>query len=213
MTGLARRVVTAVIYGAIVLFGLYGPWPTFAVLVLALFALGVSEIAVLHRRRGELAPAIVLGAGYLGFGLLCLLFLWTRGTPGIQEWLLLALIPTWAADIASYAVGSAIGRRPIAPRLSPKKTWEGTIGGFGAAALAAAAVGVALSLPTPAVTLAVIGLGPVALAGDLLESWMKRRVGAKDSGMLLPGHGGVLDRIDSLIAVAPYVAIAMTLTN
>lgn len=213
MTGLARRVVTAAVYGAIVLLALFGPWPTFLVLTLALFALGVSEIAVLHRGRSDSALAIVLGAAYVGLGLWALVFLWGERDVNTPEWLLLAVIPTWAADIASYAVGSTIGRRAIAPRVSPRKTWEGTLGGFAAAAITALVAGAAFGLPAVATWTVAIGLGPVAFAGDLLESWMKRRVGAKDSGSILPGHGGILDRIDSLLAVGPLVALVLLLAG
>lgn len=125
------------------------------------------------------------------------------------SWLLLALLPTWAADIASYAAGSLLGRRKLAPRLSPGKTWEGTLAGLAAAALVAFGVGAFAGMPRGAVAFVAATLGAVALGGDLFESHLKRRVGAKDSGALLPGHGGVLDRIDSLIAVAPLVAAAL----
>lgn len=133
--------------------------------------------------------------------------------PTFPSWLLLALLPTWAADITSYAVGSAFGRHKLAPRLSPGKTWEGTLAGIGAAALAALGVGAFAGIPRPAVALVAFALGAVALGGDLFESSLKRRVGAKDSGTLLPGHGGALDRIDSLIFVAPLVTIALFLAG
>lgn len=156
-----------------------------------------------------------LGAIYLGWLFGFLVDLWIAGSAftampwELHAWLLLALVPTWAADIGSYAVGSAIGRRKLAPRLSPGKTWEGTIAGFVAAALAVAALGALTELPAVALVIVAIAIGPAALAGDLLGSALKRRVGAKDSGELLPGHGGVLDRIDSLVTVAPVVTIAL----
>ena len=98
------------------------------------------------------------------------------------------------------------GRRKIAPRISPGKTWEGTFGGFGAAALAVLGIAALFGLGRPEAAAAAVTIGPVAFAGDLIESWLKRRAGVKDSGTLFPGHGGMLDRIDSLIAVAPLVA-------
>lgn len=168
-----------------------------------------------------------LGAIYLGWLFGFLIDLWMAGSMigalqpvgvlaarrelpwELHAWLLLALVPTWAADVGSYAVGSAIGRRKLAPRLSPGKTWEGTIAGFVAAALAVAALGALTGLPPVALVIAAVAIGPAALAGDLLGSALKRRVGAKDSGELLPGHGGVLDRIDSLVTVAPVVTIAL----
>lgn len=206
MSSLARRVPTALAYGAVVLAAAFGPGPTFAVLLLVLFVLALSELARLVDWSGA---GIVLGASYLLVGLGSLAGLWAAGEG--NAWLLLAVLPTWAADIAAYALGSAIGRRPLVPRLSPTKTWEGTLAGFAVAALAAFAVGASFGLPRSAVALAVVGIGPAALAGDLLESWLKRRAGVKDSGALLPGHGGVLDRIDSLLAVGPFVALCLWL--
>jgi phosphatidate cytidylyltransferase len=102
-------------------------------------------------------------------------------------------------------VGSLAGRRRIAPAISPGKTLEGTVAGFAAGALAALAVGAAFGLPRAPVVIVAIGLGPVGLAGDLLESFVKRRAGVKDSGAILPGHGGLLDRLDSLVADAIFV--------
>lgn len=231
MRGLGRRVPTALAYGAIAGAAVFGPWPTFVVLTLALFAIGVLELTGLYARERPIIRrlAVVLGAIYLAVGLGSLVVLWgawgayahhavpdvlaARGITALPGWLLLAVLPAWAADIAAYAVGSLVGRRPLVPGLSPGKTWEGTIGGFAAAALAAFGVGAWLGLPRLPVTLAVIGIGPVALAGDLAESWVKRRVGAKDSGTLLPGHGGVLDRIDSLLLVAPFVVLLLALAD
>jgi phosphatidate cytidylyltransferase len=123
----------------------------------------------------------------------------------------MTLVAVWAADVGAYVVGSLIGRRKIAPRISPGKTWEGTIAGF----VAAAAVVVlwsrpGLGLPPVSIVIAIL-IGPIAFAGDLLESWVKRRAGVKDSGTILPGHGGMLDRIDSLVAAAPLVAVSIVL--
>jgi phosphatidate cytidylyltransferase len=130
----------------------------------------------------------------------------------LYPWIFMALIPTWAADVTGYVVGSMVGRRKLAPRISPGKTWEGTIAGFVAAALAVWFVGTQVFAPSlPPEILAPVALiaGPAALFGDLLESALKRAAGVKDSGTLFPGHGGVLDRIDSLLLVAPVIALAL----
>lgn len=133
----------------------------------------------------------------------------TTAAPGWPVWLLLALALTWTADTVAYAVGSRWGRHTLVPRLSPGKTWEGTLAGFAAAAAVALVFAGVAGLPLPAaIVVAVLG-GPAALAGDLAESALKRSAGVKDSGALLPGHGGVFDRIDSLLAVAPVVAFAL----
>jgi phosphatidate cytidylyltransferase len=128
--------------------------------------------------------------------------------PNGESFLFMTFVAVWCMDTAAYAVGRTIGRHPLAPVLSPKKTWEGAIGGF------AAAVGVcllfsrfvlkdALSLPWAAAIGAVIGT--TGQLSDLAESMVKRDAGVKDSGALLPGHGGVFDRFDSFILCAPAV--------
>lgn len=124
------------------------------------------------------------------------------------------IVLVWATDTFAYAVGRFIGRRPLAPRISPKKTWEGAVGGaIGAMAVAALLRLTILDFVAWHHVLVVALLcGVLGQIGDLAESRMKRTVGAKDSGRLLPGHGGVLDRIDALILAAPlvyaYLAIA-----
>lgn len=128
---------------------------------------------------------------------------------GLPVWLLLAIGATWAADVGAYAVGSVAGRRKIVPRISPGKTWEGFLGGIGAAGLAVLGIAALFGLGRLEAASAAVLIGPVAFAGDLLESWVKRRAGVKDSGMLFPGHGGMLDRIDSLLAVAGFVTLLL----
>lgn len=127
------------------------------------------------------------------------------------QWTALAFLVTFATDTGAYAVGRAVGRRKLAPSISPGKTWEGAVGGLVGAAAAAAALVVLLdgieSRLLPAVALG-LGIGVVAQAGDLLESKVKRLADAKDSGRLIPGHGGLLDRLDSLLPVFPLVYVA-----
>jgi phosphatidate cytidylyltransferase len=117
---------------------------------------------------------------------------------------LLAIV--WAADVGAYAFGRWLGRSKLAPLVSPGKTWEGMAGGL---LMAAVAAGIAAWLLGYAVTgFVVLGVATAAISvlGDLTQSMFKRNVGLKDSGKLLPGHGGVLDRIDSLTAAAPLYA-------
>ena len=133
-------------------------------------------------------------------------------------WLLLAILTVYAADTGAYAVGRLIGRHRMAPGISPGKTWEGTAGGMAAAVIAAVVLGVLFPLQLQIWQAALIGviLGVVSPAGDLLESKVKRLADAKDSGNLFPGHGGMLDRLDSLlpsVAIAYILAVATTVAN
>lgn len=140
----------------------------------------------LRFRDDELGPVAQLGPLGLSRGAL---------------WLGLALLATWACDTSAYFVGRALGRRPFFQRISPRKTAEGTAGGLLAAALAGVAFGPALGLPwLSALALGALA-GAAAVFGDLAESLLKRAGGAKDSGRLFPGHGGMLDRLDSLLFV------------
>jgi len=123
-----------------------------------------------------------------------------------RELVILALFTTFACDTSAYFVGRAWGKHHMTPTISPHKTWEGAAGGFAGAIAAAVALRFLLSLgdwSVPLSYLEVVGagclVGVAAQLGDLLESLLKRRAGVKDSGNLLPGHGGVLDRIDSLV--------------
>ena len=125
--------------------------------------------------------------------------------------ILLPLLVTWANDSAAYFVGHAVGRRKLFPSLSPGKTWEGAIGGVvgSIAAAMTCAVWFLDELPVLSVSLgqaALIGavIGVVAQVGDLVESALKREAGVKDSGRVFPGHGGMLDRVDSLIWTFPF---------
>jgi phosphatidate cytidylyltransferase len=154
---------------------------------------------------------------YLGWGLMFALLL--RGTQGGLAtrgcwWLLLLLLGVWANDSAAFLVGHAVGRHPLAPRVSPHKTWEGAVGGL-VATVAAVLIVVfvantvlppALRLPLPWYEAPLLGalIVVAGVLGDLAKSLVKRAVGVKDSGAILPGHGGMLDRIDSML-FAGYV--------
>ena len=121
---------------------------------------------------------------------------------------LLVLVLVWIADTAAYFVGRTWGRRKLAPAISPGKTWEGALGGLMGAALYAIIVGFFTQRGAwvGLVATAVV-LGMVSIVGDLFESAAKRQAGVKDSGTLLPGHGGILDRIDSASATLPLAAL------
>jgi phosphatidate cytidylyltransferase len=127
--------------------------------------------------------------------------------------LLFALVITWAADTTAYFVGRAMGKHPLAPHISPKKTWEGSVGSMVGSLLVAWAFSYWIRIPIGhLVAMAVIG-NVAGQMGDLLESAYKRSAGVKDSGGLLPGHGGVLDRIDALILCIPVIWYYIVLVN
>jgi phosphatidate cytidylyltransferase len=173
-----------------------------------LFVLGVVAITLATKRPlVEALPA----AGISASGLLLVAFplsytirLHALGREG-PLLLLFVLVLIWASDTVAYFVGRAIGKHPFSPHLSPKKTWEGSIAGFVGSLLAALAFARWLSVPLPVLLGAAIVGNIAGQAGDLVESAYKRSAGVKDSGALLPGHGGVLDRIDALILAIPVV--------
>lgn len=115
-------------------------------------------------------------------------------------WLALALLAAWAYDTGAYASGRLLGRRPFMAHVSPSKTWEGVLGGLLCAGIAGGSIAaISAVMPWPLGAAVGLLLGCATQAGDLIESWYKRQAGVKDSGRLLPGHGGVLDRIDGLL--------------
>jgi phosphatidate cytidylyltransferase len=137
-----------------------------------------------------------------------------HGLPRIGPRILLfALVLTWAADTTAYFLGRAIGKHPLAPHISPKKTWEGSVGSMMGSLLVAYVFSFWIHIPLMHLILMAV-LGNIAgQMGDLLESAYKRSAGVKDSGGLLPGHGGVLDRIDALIFCIPVVWYYLVLVN
>jgi phosphatidate cytidylyltransferase len=143
-----------------------------------------------------LAAGIGAYVGWLGMHLALL-----RHLPDGRDWVFLVIFTTFASDSGAYALGRLIGRHPLAPRISPSKTIEGALGGLGSAAVAAVLLNRLLGPPEPIWLMVLAGLGTSAVAqlGDLAESAMKRSLSIKDAGRLVPGHGGLLDRLDSLL--------------
>ena len=140
----------------------------------------------------------------------CALALIHGGGSNGHRWLLIALMVIWAADSGAYFAGRRFGKRKLSPRISPNKTIEGLLGGM-VAAVIVALIGAPLAGATvaqlPLVALVVVVTVGFSVVGDLFESLLKRHVGAKDSGDLIPGHGGILDRIDSVLAALPVFAL------
>jgi len=192
------------------------PWPVLgAAISIVVLASMAAEL-----RRGKPAPLANVGATLFGFcyvgWLFCYLLL-LRRTPG-TAWVafgrevslgfglvLFVLAASWCCDSAAYFVGRSLGRRPLAPRVSPKKTVEGFFGGVAGAMVGAAAVAGALGWPAHHALALGLLTGVVGQAGDLANSLLKREAQVKDYGALFPGHGGVLDRFDSMLFNAPLV--------
>ncbi|NOZ26896.1 MAG: phosphatidate cytidylyltransferase [Chloroflexi bacterium] len=191
-----------------------GFWPR-ALPVGLVLGSGLMVTLTLALFRVESHPATdwawtAAGAVYLG--VLLAPFVALRMRPNGLLWLALAVLTTWVTDSGAYFVGVTVGRHKLSPRLSPKKTWEGAVGGWLIGVLGGAALGVWLVglPPLQAVVLAAI-LCLLAPFGDLAESMIKRQVGVKDSSRLIPGHGGVLDRLDSLLFIVPATYYASLL--
>lgn len=159
--------------------------------------------------RGWAATWYISGFIYALIPALALLWIRERDAHGL-ELLLWVFIVTWSTDIGAYFAGLRFGRRKLAPTISPGKTVEGLCGGVVAATLLGGAWTIATDLGHPLLALAPM-LAIAAQGGDLFESSMKRRAGVKDSGAWLPGHGGVLDRLDGLVPVAVLTAAAQLL--
>jgi phosphatidate cytidylyltransferase len=183
---------------------------TFAGVAVA-FAATVAGAAIVFwvARQEHDREAYWIALGTLWVALPCVLLLWlARSEAAGRPTLLWVFAVVWATDIGAYVIGRRFGGPRLAPRWSPRKTWAGLVGGAGCAALAgwgtAELVGTSPVLPLVLVS---AGLAIVGQFGDLAESVAKRRFGVKDSSGLIPGHGGLLDRLDGLLAVVPAVAL------
>ena len=193
---------------------------SFAFIVAALFWVVLAPMWLASKARpGPLVCAI---AGWIVMWPTWFAFVVLRDA---SPWLLLAIAAViWVADIAAYFAGKRFGKHKLAPAVSPGKTWEGVMGALAGVAIYGITLAViARSQPTPIsaifdaasgvpVVVAMLGLAALSIVGDLLESWMKRGAGLKDSSRLLPGHGGILDRIDALTSTLPVAAFALSLS-
>ena len=219
LAGQPQRVGYAASVG-LLLFGLYqlpslAPW----VLALGVAWWGVATLLVLSYPGSSRYWAGV--PGKLLIGLLILLPAW-QGLVLFKQWplanslILAVMVLVWAADIGAYFSGKAFGKRKLAPRVSPGKSWEGLLGGLLTSLLLTLVTGLYRGWAGQVLFLALAGAALVVLisvVGDLTESMFKRQSGVKDSSNLLPGHGGVLDRIDSLTAAVPVFAALLWLAG
>jgi phosphatidate cytidylyltransferase len=232
MSGLGRTARNAFLAasGAIggILFLLYARAPDtyftsvagFSFIVAALFWIVLAPLWLANKARPS--PLVCAFAGWIVMWPTWFAFVVLRDA---SVWLLLAIAAViWVADIAAYFAGKRFGKHKLAPAVSPGKTWEGVIGALvGVAIYGIILAVVTQSRPTPIsaifeaghgapVVVAMLALAALGIVGDLLESWMKRGVGLKDSSRLLPGHGGILDRIDALTSTLPVAAFALSLS-
>ena len=207
MNELTVRTLTGVVLIAAALLAAVNGGNILAVLVAAVATLMFYEWTRLVRGWG--AAWYISGFFYALLPALALLWIRERDAHGVAL-LIWSFIVTWSTDIGAYFAGRKLGRRKLAPTISPKKTVEGLYGGIAAAPLLGGAFALAMGLGIALLALAPV-LAVAAQAGDLFESGMKRRAGVKDSGAWLPGHGGVLDRLDGLVPVAVLTAAAQLL--
>lgn len=162
-------------------------------------------IGVVQHGAGWLAGWALTFAGALYVGWLGAYAIWLRMLPAQGlGWTLLSLAVVWATDMGAYVVGTRFGRHGFFTQISPKKTWEGALGGWVSAIVVMLALGELMGVPILHRLLFGGGLAIAATLGDLVESLLKRQTGVKDSGNLVPGHGGLLDRVDSLLFAAVF---------
>lgn len=202
--GLLLRVSSAVVLGPLLLAAVWFGFPWIDLVAAIAAPLMVREWTRLTRGRPMVRILVYI---YALAALVALLWLRHQPTLG-RETVIWIVACTWATDIGAYFIGASAGGAKLAPRISPSKTWSGLIGGMAWAAVASAAMGLAFGLGST-FPLAVIGacLAVVGQVGDLAESALKRGAGVKDSGNLIPGHGGLLDRVDGLVAILVAVAL------
>jgi phosphatidate cytidylyltransferase len=179
---------------------------------LAAGAVGMLALAGLALIQGRVTAWPAAGVLYLAVPTVALI--WMRGADTGVEMLIWLLVIVWATDIAAIFAGKSIGGPKLWPRISPNKTWSGAIAGL----LAAAVVGAITAALREKATLAImiplsVGLSAISQLGDLAESAIKRYYGVKDTGTLIPGHGGILDRIDGLLLALPAAAVIALLNE
>jgi phosphatidate cytidylyltransferase len=176
---------------------------------LVVMVAGAAIAGLIAWRLGRSPTDAAYGVLYIGWP--AVLFLWLRDGASVEGfyWVTLTFAVTWAADIAAFLAGSTLGGPKLWPRFSPNKTWSGFLGGLAAGTVAGALMTALPGAGTDSIVVgALLGLagGAAAMAGDLWESALKRRFGVKDAGDIIPGHGGLLDRVDGLMFAIVVIA-------
>jgi len=215
--GLKTRVISGVVMAVVVLGALWIGGGLFTALVIAAALQMKKEwdgLTANDSRRWKIA-------GYLYVCIPAASLIWLRNNQMMNDTnagiglVLYVMLVVWATDIGAYFAGRRIGGPKLAPVISPNKTWAGLGGGIVAAAIAGGICSSFTHYPPSfiaAMDLAIV-LAIISQCGDLFESWLKRRVGAKDSSTLIPGHGGLLDRVDGLVFALPVFALALYLSG
>lgn len=212
MTTLQQRILSSLILAPLVIAAIwYGSWPFWGMLLMA-FAIGVYEWTNVARKTDIDLPVSIFGILYIAFGMACFGVLRDHGLLPV----VMLICAVWMSDIGAYAAGKMIGGPKMAPSISPNKTWAG----LGGAIVGSIAVFFAADMISPHYnggTLLNIAYGAVIAItgqmGDLLVSKLKRRAGVKDMSQLIPGHGGLLDRIDSLLLACPVFFFMLKLVG
>ena len=186
-------------------------FPYFEALIAIIGLIAIIEwYNLILSNRPKILNAIYMFLGILYIVLPCLILIWLRNSSAYGVYFVLwFLVVIWSTDVGAYFFGKSIGGLKLAPKISPNKTWAGFFGGVCSAIIATLMFDF-FSLPLfggRAFLLACVGISIVGQVGDLFESWCKRRLGVKDSGKIIPGHGGILDRVDSILLSAPVAGL------
>lgn len=202
MTTLQQRILSSLILAPLVIAAIwFGSWP-FWIMLLVAFAIGVYEWTSVAQKTDVDLPVSIFGILYIAFGMACFGVLRDQGILVV----VLLICAVWMSDIGGYVAGRLIGGPKMAPSISPNKTWAGLGGAIVGSILVFVGADIISDLYNGGALLNIVYGTVIAVsgqAGDLLVSKLKRRAGVKDMSHLIPGHGGLLDRIDSLLLAAP----------
>jgi phosphatidate cytidylyltransferase len=210
ISNLRQRVLSAAVIAPLTVFAVYyGGW-VYVLITCIVAALGAVEwvrlCKLISQTAKQRAAWSAFGIPYLAGFAMAMIFL--RDGPKGMEIVAFLFAAVWGTDIGAFAAGRLIGGPKLAPRFSPNKTLAGLLGGMGLAALSGYGVSCLFGAAQPQISIGIAAvMAVVSQLGDLFESYVKRRAGVKESGDLIPGHGGVLDRIDGLIFAAIFLAL------
>jgi phosphatidate cytidylyltransferase len=190
------------------------PWLLTVVLLLPFYVLFMVELLLASERPFSNIGHFLLALVYIGVPMALLVDIAIPADQYMPLRVLGILVLNWMNDTFAYLTGSVIGKTPFFPRISPKKTWEGTLGGIVCTILIAWGLSHSFEVYTPAQWVAIAACVAVfGTVGDLIESMLKRSVGVKDSGNIMPGHGGFLDRFDSFLFLLPFVWLVLRIVG